>query len=255
MYPLAKVNLEVSGKQIEVEAAVAERLPMGALLGTDVPQLKSLLMHQAAEEDVVVDAMVMTRQGAKIQEREMAEKCHKQEECGVVSHPLLPMNEREEMDETNAREKADETEETDEIEKADETEEREETEEKEKADETEETDEINERESDNWMDRISDELVTPSKKEKKKLTRSQKRKQKAEFGKQDVVAVSRWRNSNNYMSLTLPWRAFGRMYKREVVVDLDSSREMVYCTGYRQEETNEQQILSSLCYLYSVENL
>ena len=38
------------------------------------------------------------------------------------------------------------------------------------------------------MDRISDELVTPSKKEKKKLTRSQKRKQKAEFGKQDVVA-------------------------------------------------------------------
>ena len=141
LYPLAKVNLEVSGKQIEVEAAVAERLPMGALLGTDVPQLKSLLMHQAAEEDAVVDAMVMTRQGAKIQEREMAEKCHKQEECGV---PLLPMNEKEEMDETNAREKADETEETDEIEKADETEEREETEEKEKADET---DEINERES------------------------------------------------------------------------------------------------------------
>ena len=71
-YSIVPVGKGQLRKQIEVEAAVAERLPMGALLGTDVPQLKSLLMHQAAEEDAVVDAMVMTRQGAKIQEREMA---------------------------------------------------------------------------------------------------------------------------------------------------------------------------------------
>ena len=43
IYPLAKVGLEIEGKHIEVEAGVADRLPMGALLGTDVPQLKNLL--------------------------------------------------------------------------------------------------------------------------------------------------------------------------------------------------------------------
>ena len=169
------------------------------------------------------------------------------------------MNEREEMDETNAREKADETEETDEIEekeKADETEEREETdeiEEKEKADETEETDEINERESDNWMDRISDELITPSKKEKKKLKRSQKRKQKAEFGKQGVVAGI---TLEKFKQLQVTDPSLESIWKN--VQEGSSSgpaREMVYCTGYCQEETNEQQILSNLCYLYSVENL
>jgi hypothetical protein len=58
----------------------------------------------------------------------------------------------------------------------------------------EEADEISEREShevtdqDNWMDRMSNELVTLLEKEKRKLTCSQKRKQNADFGKQDVVA-------------------------------------------------------------------
>lgn len=46
MYPLARVTLEVEGKDVEVEAAVVERLPMEVLLGTDFPQLKELLMLQ-----------------------------------------------------------------------------------------------------------------------------------------------------------------------------------------------------------------
>jgi hypothetical protein len=87
---LARVNLEVSGKQIEVKGAVADRLPMGALLRTDVPQ-RSLLMNQVTE-DAVVDTMVVARQGAKRQKREAAEKCRIQRGCGVVPHPLLPMD-------------------------------------------------------------------------------------------------------------------------------------------------------------------
>ena len=43
LYPLAKLELEVSGRTIQVEAAVSETLPMAVLLETDVPELPELL--------------------------------------------------------------------------------------------------------------------------------------------------------------------------------------------------------------------
>ena len=42
-YPLANVDLEVQGVTVTVEAAVSEILPQSVLLGTDVPELMSLL--------------------------------------------------------------------------------------------------------------------------------------------------------------------------------------------------------------------
>ena len=48
-YPLAEVQLEVDGTQLQVEAAVSEKLPVAAILGEDVPQLRKLL--QSTEEE------------------------------------------------------------------------------------------------------------------------------------------------------------------------------------------------------------
>jgi len=61
LYPLAKVHLEISDHNIDVEAAVSDSLPMPVLLGTDVPQVQDLIgqvlcrEHQPERiEDVVV---------------------------------------------------------------------------------------------------------------------------------------------------------------------------------------------------------
>ena len=41
--PLAQVQLEVEGQAMEVTVAVADKLPMSVLLGTDIPLLSKLL--------------------------------------------------------------------------------------------------------------------------------------------------------------------------------------------------------------------
>ena len=43
LYPLAEVEMKIHGETIQVKAAVSDNLPMGALLGTDVPELNDLL--------------------------------------------------------------------------------------------------------------------------------------------------------------------------------------------------------------------
>ena len=45
-YPLARVKIELGGCQIAVEAAVAGRLPVPALLGWDIPEFIDLVNHQ-----------------------------------------------------------------------------------------------------------------------------------------------------------------------------------------------------------------
>ena len=42
-YPLARVNIEVQGRRVTVEAAVSTTLPASVLLGTDVQELTTLL--------------------------------------------------------------------------------------------------------------------------------------------------------------------------------------------------------------------
>ena len=66
LYPMADVMMEVDGKEMTVEAAVSDTLPMSALLGTDVPELGELL---ATEEAFAV----ITRSEAKKQKKEMKE--------------------------------------------------------------------------------------------------------------------------------------------------------------------------------------
>ena len=47
-YPLAEVEISVSGRVLTVEAGVSRTLPASVLLGTDVPELMTLL-HEAQE--------------------------------------------------------------------------------------------------------------------------------------------------------------------------------------------------------------
>ena len=42
-YPLAQIEVGVGGATISVEAAVADKLPVSVLLGTDVPEMLDLL--------------------------------------------------------------------------------------------------------------------------------------------------------------------------------------------------------------------
>ena len=64
-YPLANVELEVQGVTVTVEAAVSETLPQLVLLGTDVPELLSLLKGNEGGQAL----MVVTRsQAHKLQQ-------------------------------------------------------------------------------------------------------------------------------------------------------------------------------------------
>ena len=49
-YPLADLKLEVDGVVITVRAAVAERLPVSMLLGTEVAELGQLLSHHTTSQ-------------------------------------------------------------------------------------------------------------------------------------------------------------------------------------------------------------
>ena len=50
-YPLTEVQLEVDGTQLQVEAAVSEKLPVAVILGEDVPQLRKLLQNTEEEKN------------------------------------------------------------------------------------------------------------------------------------------------------------------------------------------------------------
>ena len=76
-YPLATVKLEIEGVVLPVSAAVAEKLPVSVLLGTDVPELGKL-MNQPPQEQP--DALVVTRAQAKANKQAEAEAQDKQEQ-------------------------------------------------------------------------------------------------------------------------------------------------------------------------------
>ncbi len=80
LYPLAQVHMEVEGRQIEIEAAVSNTLPMGILLGTDTQELAELLVigEKKAEGDAF---MVSTR---AVTRKQQSVKCSQGESaCGV----------------------------------------------------------------------------------------------------------------------------------------------------------------------------
>ena len=87
LYPLAEITMEVEGRQIAVEAAVFDTLPMSVLLGTDTPELAELLEIGGSLETDEVFA-VTTRSEKKKQKQEADEKYVKERKCGVHTHTL-----------------------------------------------------------------------------------------------------------------------------------------------------------------------
>ena len=88
-YPLATVKLDIEGVVLPATAAVAEKLPISVLLGTDVPELGKLLNQPPQEQP---DALVVTRAQAKANEQTEAEAQDKQEQSQVHPNPVDESN-------------------------------------------------------------------------------------------------------------------------------------------------------------------
>ena len=77
LYPLAKVDMEVDGLQVHVEAAVSRRLPMAVLLGKDVPEFDQLLGSvdaRSSSTDSKEEAMVVVTCAARNWRRSLSGK-------------------------------------------------------------------------------------------------------------------------------------------------------------------------------------
>ena len=85
-YPIAVVNMEIDGVKIRVKAAVCKTLPVSVLLGTDVPELFTLLSRGRPKEDSGM--AVVTRSKHKQQQLEGAEEQVKDLRSGARPTPL-----------------------------------------------------------------------------------------------------------------------------------------------------------------------
>ena len=92
LYPLAEVEIEVSGVVIRVLAAVSDTLPVSVLLGTDVPELGLLLKQDPSglHTTDVEEVLVVTRAQAKTQTREEQLRVHAEKMSGVQATPVEP---------------------------------------------------------------------------------------------------------------------------------------------------------------------
>ena len=108
LYNLADLTLRVQGVPVKVEAAVAERLPVDVLLGTDVPELCKLIQERTPgrrrvnpnmprQEDVMV---VLTRARAKQQLEEEISRRARQAQSGVRPNPIPEGSNEEQFDAT-----------------------------------------------------------------------------------------------------------------------------------------------------------
>ena len=79
LYPVAKVQMTVDGKVIDVKAAVSEMLPMDVLLGKDVPEFYELLNGACSQKQSRDDAMVVMTHAQKRKQREEEEEIHYKE--------------------------------------------------------------------------------------------------------------------------------------------------------------------------------
>ena len=84
-YPLAEVEITIDGKNFEMLAGVAERLPAAMLLGEDVPGLWDLLGRERSKTALVVT----TRAAAKRKEREAAEQARREASPEPTTTPLF----------------------------------------------------------------------------------------------------------------------------------------------------------------------
>jgi hypothetical protein len=104
-YPLAQIDVGVGGATFSVEAAVADKLPVSVLLGTDVPEMLDLLScsqgtGKSEDLDRVEDVVgVTTRAQQKKQEQEATAQEEKERSSGVRPKPLN--SQPEESEEAN----------------------------------------------------------------------------------------------------------------------------------------------------------
>ena len=80
-YPVARLDLEVEGGPIAVEAAVAKNLPTSVLVGTDVPELGRLLGLKPRPSHNKM--LAVTRACARRQAQEKKERCQKEADSQV----------------------------------------------------------------------------------------------------------------------------------------------------------------------------
>ena len=95
LYPLAEVEMEVEGVPIKVEAAISETLPVGVLLGTDIPELGNLLEKRNIHTGGMSQAealVVTTRAQALRNRREEAVQQQKEEKLRAKVHPVAVDN-------------------------------------------------------------------------------------------------------------------------------------------------------------------
>lgn len=88
-YPVAHLNLEVSSVVLHVRPAVADKLPVAVLLGTDIPELgTSLHIDPKSSGEESEDAVVTTRAQATARAESEAERQQRQEQSGVLPRPV-----------------------------------------------------------------------------------------------------------------------------------------------------------------------
>ena len=91
LYPVADLKLEVDGVPVSVKAAVSQTLPVSVLLGTDVPELGRLLGVKSStfgENGRQGAMMVVTRAGARKQEEEEELRRQKEVTSQVTASPV-----------------------------------------------------------------------------------------------------------------------------------------------------------------------
>ena len=93
-YPLADIQLQISGVELSVTAVVSKNLPVSVLLGTDVPQLGRLL-HATPNHQEGDQALVVTRAQARKAAVAEEESHRKQVESQVQPNPVMGEDELE----------------------------------------------------------------------------------------------------------------------------------------------------------------
>ena len=86
LYPVADISIDVEGKHIDVEAAVSDTLPVDVLLGTDVEELKELLV--GSQRKPVEAFSVTTRSALRKQNQATKEQAEREKACGIQPHTL-----------------------------------------------------------------------------------------------------------------------------------------------------------------------
>ena len=90
LYPVAKLEMEVDGLLLSVEAAVSKTLPVPVLLGTDVPELDKLLgIADVRPYTSEQSLMVVTRAQSLRQTQEDVAMEESEQQCGVK--PSVPL--------------------------------------------------------------------------------------------------------------------------------------------------------------------